>query len=396
MAGHAAPSTLNYDDIYALEHFDVGDHRALSCNYPATLELYSSRTWPAFMLDILPVGAGRNALLVLLGVRDSVSGDWRLLLAGAGNPPGNMRVAQAANVDGPKIGFTRDAVVRRDEDFIEAMHQHGAVVGGTSGVQGEAPKFLLTEADDGLLYVDGLLDDRSARKHWLVKYPRARRDTDRLILRNEAAYHSVARQLGIHTFERIECVGDTLFIPRFDRRVTSAGVERYGQESLASLAGVAQFAAQLSHQVLIEGLARYATDTAAAIAEYVARDALSLALGNTDNHARNTAVTKTLDGQIAIAPLYDFAPMYLDEDGMPRVVRWGEAFERGHAVNWKAVIARLPLTSDGRDRVHQRLLRLRAEMRELPEIMHQAGVDHAITQRRRAAIAAVQDGLSAL
>jgi len=88
--------------------------------------------------------------------------------------------------------------------------------------------------------------------------------------------------------------------------------------------------------------------------------------------------------------------MFLDEDGLARTVRWGEALERGHSVNWREVIAALPLVANDRDRVHERLRDLGVAMKRLPEIMRSAKVDEAITERRAAAIGSVRDGLSKL
>ena len=48
----------------------------------------------------------------------------------------------------------------------------------------------------------------------------------------------------------------------------------------------------------------------------------NLALGNKDNHARNTALQRDFDGRIGLTPLFDFAPMYLHPDGIARRIRW--------------------------------------------------------------------------
>lgn len=395
--GHAGASRLNYDDLYALDHFGATDARALSVRYPATLELYLETTWPAFVLDILPQGAGRAALLATLEQTDGQERDWPLLLAGSGNPPGNVRVREAVRTGLVAHGFTRRQVATRDADFIEHMYQAGAVVGGTSGVQGESPKFLLNEADDGLFYVDAALADERVRQHWLVKYPRTtRRETDVTIVRNEACYHAVATRLGLATHGRVTLDGDALFIPRFDRACTSRGVERRGQESLAAVAGIAAFGRYPQHQALVEGLARHVTSPAMAVAEYVARDAVGLALGNTDNHYRNTALTKTEDGTVSIAPLFDFAPMFLEQDGLPRVTRWGESLERGHSVDWGGVIATLPLDAEGRDSVCERLRALREAMREMPNLLRAEGVDAYVIERRAVAIDTVAKDLGKL
>ena len=52
---------------------------------------------------------------------------------------------------------------------------------------------------------------------------------------------------------------------------------------------------------------------------------LNLALRNTDNHARNTAVQRLVDGSIQLTPLYDFAPMYLDPELIVRGCVWRDA-----------------------------------------------------------------------
>lgn len=50
--------------------------------------------WPIFLIDMLPQGFGREELLRRIGLSPTpaVVADWKLLLAGAGNPIGNLRV----------------------------------------------------------------------------------------------------------------------------------------------------------------------------------------------------------------------------------------------------------------------------------------------------------------
>jgi serine/threonine-protein kinase HipA len=57
---------------------------------------------------------------------------------------------------------------------------------------------------------------------------------------------------------------------------------------------------------------------------------------NRDNHARNTALQRDFKGHIALAPVFDFAPMYLHPDGIARRIRW-DANDSG-APDWKRVI----------------------------------------------------------
>ena len=46
--------------------------------------------------------------------------------------------------------------------------------------------------------------------------------------------------------------------------------------------------------------------------ELLLRYAAARAMGNTDNHGRNTSVLKPLDGGVVLSPVYDSAPMFSD------------------------------------------------------------------------------------
>jgi serine/threonine-protein kinase HipA len=153
--GIQAPTFLSYETDYVLEHFLREDAAALSVNCSVNLELTNTPTWPAFLLDLLPQGYGRKELLKQLQ-RDENAGpaaDWDLLCAGAGNPIGNIRVKEAhawvmERTAGQGRGFTIDEVAERAADFNEYLAQHGLFLAGSSGVQGEWPKILLTRARD--------------------------------------------------------------------------------------------------------------------------------------------------------------------------------------------------------------------------------------------------------
>ena len=81
-----------------------------------------------------------------------------MLKVGAGNAIGNLRVKEAAEwlhrQPSALRGFTQDEVAERGNTFAEYLAAHGLFLAGSSGVQGEWPKVLLTKADDGLLYLD--------------------------------------------------------------------------------------------------------------------------------------------------------------------------------------------------------------------------------------------------
>jgi serine/threonine-protein kinase HipA len=162
----------------------------------------------------------------------------------------------------PGSGFTRQDVALREQAFLEYAISLGASVAGSSDVQGESPKLLLTGDVDGLLHADGALPDAEASRHWLVKFTRSRDDRERQILRNEGGYLKFAALMGadVHEAEAIFLEGGSaLFIPRFDRLCHNGGVERFGLESFASAAGISEFGVRASHEDNCNLILRYST-----------------------------------------------------------------------------------------------------------------------------------------
>src|SRR5690606_12996869 len=102
-----------------------------------------------------------------------------------------------------------------------------------------------------------------------------------------------------------------LFIPRFDRECAQGKVTRIAQESLASLCQKAGFGLRMTHNEACRAIAAVCHPPEQEIIEYLKRDMANIILGNKDNHSRNTAISRTEGGHIALTPLFDFAPMYL-------------------------------------------------------------------------------------
>jgi serine/threonine-protein kinase HipA len=341
--GWKASTYTAYGAQWAVQHFGRRDAAALSCTYPVGLEALELPHWPVFIQDLLPQGFGRGELLRRLGLQETAEAeaDWPLLLAGAGNPIGHLRIKEAARwlqtQRGDPHGFSDDEVAARSETFIEHLAMHGLFAAGSSGVQGEWPKLLLTRADDGLLHLDHSLPDERAREHYVVKFGRGTNEALAQVLRHEAVYMDLARRLGLRVHAPLTLKHRALFIPRFDRRVHDGRLERLAQESVASLTGTAGFGVVPAHEAVCQALLERATEPQGEILEYLRRDVANLALGNTDNHARNTAVQRDADGHVRLAPLFDFAPMYLHPDGIARRMRWkGEAYAEP---DWAAIVA---------------------------------------------------------
>jgi serine/threonine-protein kinase HipA len=331
-----------YDDGWAIEYEGRRDGCALCSDMPVQLSAYEFNTWPPFLVDLLPQGFGRRELLRRLGLPETLeaAGDWRLLLAGAGNPVGHLRIKEAAEWleqnSGSKEGFTDDEVAQRGEEFIEHLGCHGLFVAGSSGVQGEWPKVMLTRASDGLLYLDHTVPDHEAVEHFIVKFGRGENKSLAQILRHEAPYMEVARKLGLDVFKSLTIKNNALFIPRFDRYVKDGRVMRLAQESIAVLTGQIGFEGVPTHDKVCCKLAEVSSAPFIDIVEYLKRDVANLAMGNKDNHARNTAVQRDFYGNIRLTPLFDFTPMYLHPDGIARRIRW--ECERLGPVNWNLVL----------------------------------------------------------
>lgn len=342
--GMAAPAFLAYDASHVVAYQGRRDAAAFSANLPVDFDSHQEPGWPPFLIDLLPQGYGRGELLRQLGLaeRAEANADWPLLCAGAGNPIGNLRVLEAwqwaQERSGPQLrGFGIDEIATRSEDFNEYLAQHGLFLAGSSGVQGEWPKILMTRARDGLFYLDHALPDELAERHYIVKFGRGPDPDLANILRLEAPYMALAASLGLQVHAPLALHGKALFIPRFDREVRDGQVLRHAQESIASLCGVSGFGAVPSHNAACARLGQLATDPVADIAEYLRRDIANIVLRNKDNHARNTAIRRDAQGQIGLTPLFDFAPMWLHPDGIARRMRWEQ--DDAGAPQWASAIA---------------------------------------------------------
>jgi len=132
------------------------------------------------------------------------------------------------------------------------------------------------------------------------------------------------------------------------------------------------------------------TDPAREVREYLRRDILNLALRNTDNHGRNSAVLRK-NGQVRLSPLFDFAPMFLDPEGIGRLSRWEDELP-GDQPHWAVVCENI---GDILDPVETRtwLADLSEGVRRLPDTMGNCCVDDEIIQGLTGWIGEVAAGL---
>lgn len=385
---------------YANGHPAV-DHRAVSVRYPLDMaDRYTSR-WPAFLLDLLPQGHARLRLAKAMGLdANARSSDIRLLLRSAGSTIGNVRIKEAAEeevrrLEGvERVGLTYEDLVDRTDRFIEVVDRYSMIASGSSGLQGEWPKVALTLAKDGLYYPDPLVADDEAVEHLIVKLRRGG-DVDGLILSMEAAYSQVAHALGLDVYKPSVAGNGTLIIGRFDRRVEEGRTVRIGQESMVSAAGVSEFGHVEEHERYVGIVKAFSTDPQADVLEYLKRDAANLALGNPDNHGRNTALSKYPDGTVRLSPLFDFAPMKLAGEVIARSTFWRCMKDRGsdYAPDWATVCE--AVAGDGVDGqiLAERLAQFADALEAAPGIAREFGADAEGLSRATGACGQIADDL---
>ena len=367
--------------------------------------LEPDRRPPAFLYDLVPQGKGRKYLLEQLRLQDSDNLIMPLVMAGAFNPIGCLRFESALaffneearkNPDSATAqGFDLDQVLNRSQGFLDHLSLHAMLASGTTGVQGVAPKFLLSTDREGRWFADMALPDDRAQDHWLIKLPRGKSDEDRAVLRNEAGFLRLAAACGMRTMAEPKLHGEILFVRRFDRQVIDGKVHRLHQESLASICDLRGFGIPKSQQTLLKGLRAVVSDPLCETIEFMQRDVLNLAMRNTDNHARNTAVQRLLDGTIQLTPVFDFAPMYLDSEVIVRGCHWRDQDGKTQD-NWTQVLETLEVDDEERGIIAAALTDFAPLVADLPKIAADCGIEASVIEACRQTIEKQATQLQAL
>lgn len=378
--GLKASTILQYQIDYVSSNLNANDSRALSLNEVVNFSPKDKGTFPAFCFDIIPAGRAREFWLDRLNLEDRPSSSWELLRLGAMTPPGNIRVKEAyetlVQMDHP--GFSKDDVIRMKEEFIDHAEECGAPISGSSGANGEAKKFLLTEDIHGRFHPTGIIPLEKRKKEWIVKFPRDKYDEDLEVLRGEDNFHKIAKDLNLKTFGETNFTERCLFVERFDIDYEDSAEKRYGLESMASAMNITQFRKSLIHFDVIKNLKKFSTNYEDDLLEYLKRDLLNLTMGNHDNHSRNTSYLKK-GNEISLSPLYDFCPMFLDSSGVSRTIRWGEC-EVNKDVDWNGVFNYLIELELLRPKKRKELISSLVEMLEnLPSAMKNYSIYEEIT-----------------
>jgi serine/threonine-protein kinase HipA len=122
---------------------------------------------------------------------------------------------------------------------------------------------------------------------------------------------------------------------------------------------------------------------------------LNLALRNTDNHARNTAVQRLSDGSVQLTPLFDFAPMFMDPEVVPRTIHWRNG-EGVRLDTWAQVLESIDLPDREREALLAELGAFAPVVARLPEIARECSVDERVIEQCLRSIEAQAAQLQAL
>ena len=354
---------LNYHSDYAIDNVDRDDNHAASLNHPVSLffDGDDERGWLKFLDDIIPSGSSRRYWANYLDLEGLTADQQNFILLKHGtlSPVGNLRIKESLPEYNPlaeKLFFTIEDVKNRASDFLDYAQQRGAAAGGATGAGGEAPKLLLRCSQEQQIWIDTYQNDTANRDiPYLVKYPRgARTEVDCNILRAEFYFYHELEAMGFDTIPtqnmRLEegLTYPSLWLPRFDISFEEEGlIRRFGMESVYSLLrkapGVTLYHEETlralidkishSHMVTEQG---FDFDIPGFVTEWVRRDLLNIIFGNSDNHGRNTSFLKD-ERSIRLAPIYDFAPMKADPEGIARTTKWKAPLEIGGEYDYPGI-----------------------------------------------------------
>jgi serine/threonine-protein kinase HipA len=321
-------------------------HRASSCLSGDVFRTCEGEPVAALLRDLIPSGWARRRILETLAPqrRDGPHNDLALLQRATRSPIGDLRIKGAfcepadafppAALDIEARGYWNWPYVSKA--VVSKGHGERPLWAGL-GAGGESPKLLVNRCVDGGYYLDGNEPaDTPVTDYWLVKWPRGpvsqnRRD----ILRAEYLYLQALRDLGFDVPE-VRWRESALWIRRFDRG--SKG-ERAPVESLYNVMGSIGDGARLSHTRVLDTILPLASDRDEMLSEYLIRDHINRLLGNCDNHGRNTAFHRAADG-LHLTPLYDVAPMVMDEDGIAWSTTWPTDWLREGRPDWHSLVQR--------------------------------------------------------
>ena len=147
---------------------------------------------------------------------------------------------------------------------------------------------------------------------------------------------------------------------------------------MASALGKTTFGERVYLEEYVSAIRQFSTSPQDDLLELFRRDILNVALGNTDNHSRNTSFLKG-ENSIRLSPLYDFAPMMVDPEWIARACHW-QQHEAGYPA-WRQLARTLAGTREEEDMLQAELTRLMGVVPDLPEWLRAENIGNLILQR---------------
>lgn len=388
---------LNYLPEYAFDHLELTDHYACSIHYPVHF-FQDSSDYAYFLDDIMPAGASRTYWVNHLNLKglNIHRQNYELLKCGAIAPIGNLRIKEAyerilPNLPKNQHYYSLDDVINRDVNFLTDCQEQGMIVSGATGAGGEAPKILLRYHQQQGVWIDNQQLGDCYDDYYLVKYPRGNKTAiDCDILRAEYHYYQELENMGFRTIETTKMRLEegqhypSLWLPRFDVFYDEQGnFQRYAVESVYSMmkksAGTSLKHENCIHYIIdLINKNNLAFDVQGFVIEWLRRDLLNIAFGNSDNHGRNTAFLR-YKNEIKLAPIYDFAPMKADPDGIVRTIKWQTPLELGGEFDFEQICQSLDTYIEP-TQLHQALQETAEQLIDLKTRLKKRGVPKDILE----------------
>ncbi|WP_138473282.1 HipA domain-containing protein [Poseidonocella sp. HB161398] len=311
--------------VYAV---DAPAEARISAAMPVREEPYGDAACVAYFGNLLFEGRELDRIMDGFGIdRDDIGA---LLHHLGADCPGAISVTPEGTGPGKRPGRFPDDYEELSQDDLRrlmvSLHFRGRLpegAGDPSPLAGVQPKLALV-ARDGRYFLprEG---SRAPTTHVLKVSPRD--DAD--LTRHEAALLSLARNCKLDVIESSYVEIDdeetcasigALLSCRFDRAFDGRTVRRIHSEDFAQALGLPRSLKYERDAVIperrfsLEAVGRLALGTVAPAKfqlEFLAHTLFNLAVGNTDNHAKNGAIL--YDGQAGrLAPLYDVVPVMMD------------------------------------------------------------------------------------
>lgn len=301
----------------------------ISVALPVRAESYGDADCVAYFGNLLFEGREFERVVAAHHLdRDDIGGILAYLGADC---PGAVSITPQGVGPGKRPGIFPDDYVLLTQDhlhdILRSLHFRGHLPEGErnpSPVAGVQPKLAV------LIHEDRIHLPRPGSGAPTTHILKVAPITDREIARHEAALLALARSVGLATAET-KCASfhdpetsadiDAILSTRFDRRFDGRLIERIHSEDFCQALGLARVlkyerdaapdAPKRFSAAAVGKLSRKVMTPAIFQTEFLQQTLFNLAVGNTDNHAKNATLLHA-GAYPVLAPLYDVTPVTLD------------------------------------------------------------------------------------